>query len=499
MHVAASAEDRYTQLKSAVDSWAAEIAEVRSALAEQQSVKLDRRRPVFRLVRESVQPARQAPAISEPIPMAAEPAALSKTERQRHDQELAFAREQLLEQNRRADEARQQADEKAEQLEEMARAFGRTRLDLNDALEQLRAKEWALIQAGNENALLRGEVSGGALARTVHAEDYDALVESHLSIREEVTALQERVVQREHEIISLRATLDEARAELAAWESAGPASGAGIARMAGIIAARSATLERVEGAAQGQELLIGALRQELDAARRAIEQRDFDHTSLAQALRAEVEGLRVVSSERDFVIGHQAQTIESGSVQSEEMRSQLTEAQAQCESLRARVRQFEDERDEQTRELQLLRARATERDAEIWKLRGAVRTASSSANTEPGLAQLQAALASRDAELARARQRIEFLRGQSREAAGLSAMADAFAPEGAPIASVPRAPTQPEPESKLDLDGIQPNSRLQREVEAAFAAEFPWYLIGAIGGIAGVGLLLLGLIAMMLV
>ena len=111
---------------------------------------------------------------------------------------------------------------------------------------------------------------------------------------------------------------------------------------------------------------------------------------------------------------------------------------------------------------------------------------------------LLAALAAREAELTRARARIDFLRGQGRESAGLTAMAEVFSPE-APSQTAPRTAPTPSDLAAVELDGLQPNSRLQREVEEALAAEFPWHLIGIVGGIPGLGLLSLGLLALVLV
>ncbi len=495
IHLAALGEDRYKQLKSTVDSWAAEVSEIRSTLADKLQVELKSARPAFRLNRERVETTREAPSPPNPQALLDSRTRIVEADREKErlEAELAFVREQLDSVNREAIEARRIADTKSEQLEEMARSLGRTRLDLNEATEQLRAREWALLQTSNENSMLRGDADVSARPRTVPVDDYDALVESHMSIRAEVAALQERVIQREHEILALREGLSAAQAELAAWESVGPASGAGIAKLAGVIAERSAALEKIESTAQGQELLIAALREELDVARTALDGREFDHERVVQALRLEMESLRAVSSERDFVIGHQSQSIELISIRETELRTELAETREKCEALRERAREAADERETLGRELQLLRAKMAERESEVWRLRAAP---SPPAATEPGLVQLQAALASRDAELVRARERISFLRGQGRASAGLTAMAQVFElEEAAPVAQEPKSIVPPD----LALGGLQVNSELQREVEEALAAEFPWHLIAIVGGIAGLGLLSLGLLALVLV
>ncbi len=492
--MAALGEDRYKRLRSVVDSWAAEVSEVRSVLAGRLKVEVNAARPAFRLHRERGVSARAAPSPvdAQSILDAHARAAEMGREKQRIESELAFAREQLLAISRDGIEQRQRADEKSGQLEEMARALGRARLDLNDTLEQLRAREWALIQSGNENTDLRGNAGLAAIPRTVPVDDYDAVVESHMSIRAEAASLQERVIRREHEIFALRGELGAARTELAAWESMGPTSGAGIARLAGVIAERSAALEQIEGTAQGQELLIGALRQELDAARAEIERREFDHERIGHALRQEMESLRAVSIERDFVVAHQAQSVETFSMRESELKAELNESRQVCESLRLRARQAADEEEAQRRELQMLRARMAERESEVWRLRSAPPAA---AGEEPGLAQLQAALATRDGELSRARARIAFLRGQGRESAGLTAMAEVFASEPPAAAGSAQGLAGG---ASMAIDGIQVKSNLQREVEKALAAEYPWHLVGVVGGMAGLGLLTLGVLTLIL-
>jgi len=462
-------------------------------------LKVDTSRPAFRLNRTQTVPA-VAPSTTDTLlaEMAAEAQARARDsdeERARLEAELEFAREQLIQRNTDAIDAMRVAEDKTEQLEEVARAFGRARIELDETMQHLRGKEWALLQIQNENALLRGDGTGRAPLNTVPLEDYDSLAGSHMSLRDQVSELQERVVQRDHEAMSLREQLAAARQELSMWEAASPVNGAGLARLAGVLAERSAALEQYEESAVGQKLLIGALRQELDAVRAALDRRDFDHDRLAQALRMEMDCLRAIASEREFVIGHQAHTIETASQRESELTEELTELREMCESLRRRAENAELGQETAGRDVQQLRTRLAERETEVWKLR-TVPAGANPSEPAPGLAQLQSALAARDAELDRARERIDFLRSLTREAPVLTAE-PAVAPGAAAVAR-PQSKEIVLPKEDINVDLFQMNSALQREVEAALSLRFPWPLIAILGGIAGFGLLLIGVLALFL-
>lgn len=495
-------DDTYQRLKSEVDSWAAEVSQMRSALAQPIRLKVDTTRPAFRLDQtRSVSPIAPPETHSVLSEIAAEAQARVRTsddERRRLEAELEFAREQLIQRNTDAIEAARISEEKSEQLEEVARAFGRARIELDETVQQLRSKEWALLQIQNENALMRGDGTGRVPLNTVPVEDYDSLVASHMSLRAHVNELQERVIQRDHEVVSLREQLAAAHQELTAWESASPVNGAGLARLAGVLADRSAALEQYEESAIGQKFLIGALRQELDAVRAALDQRDLDHDRLAQALRMETDCLRAIASEREFVIGHQAHAIEGVARREADLSAELTELREMCESLRRRAEHTEAEREAMDRDAQLLRAKLSEREAEVWKLRSAPTVAAPAPESEraPGLAQLQSALVARDAELERARERIEFLRSLTREAQPPVAALPVHRPLGVSGRQQPKEPVVLKEDINVDL--FQMNSALQREVEEALSLRFPWPLIAVLGGIAGLGLLSVGLLALFL-
>ncbi len=493
-------DDTYQRLKSEVDSWAAEVSRIRSTLAQPSRLKLQTSsRPAFRLDRAQPAPVPGDVTMSKVAAEAEARARTSDDERARLETELDYAREQLLQRNADAIDAMQVADEKTEQLEEVARALGRARIALDETTQHLRGKEWAVLQLQNELTLLRGDGTGRIPPNTVPVEDYDALAESHMSLRAEVSHLQERVVQRDHEALSLRERLDTAQQELSMWESAAPMSGAGVARLAGVLAERSAALEQYEETAVGQKLLIGALRQELDSVRAALDQRDVDHDRLAQALRMEMDCLRAIASEREFVIGHQAHTIDEAARREAQMSSELVEIRELCESLRRRADDAHTEREEQVRDMELLRAKLSERESEVWKLRAAPGGTPNvpAEMPAPGMAQLQAALVARDAELERARERIEFLRSLTRDTPAVTA--ELMPKPVAPIlAKSPKSKESIVQKEDINVDLFQPNSALQREVEQALSLRFPWPLVAILGGMAGLGLLLIGVLALFL-
>jgi nucleoprotein TPR len=500
--VAASGDDTYQRLKTEVESFAAEVSQIRSALTQPMQLKLDTSRPAFRLNRaRAPQPVKSlavAPPLSE---IAADvPARVRQDDddRVRLEAELEFAREQLLARNAEALAAARLAEEKSEQLEEVARALGRARIELDETAQQLRAKEWAVLQIQNENALMRGDGSGHLLPNTMPVEDYDALVESHMSLRAEVSHLQERVVQRDHEVLSLNAQLMTAQQELTVWEGVAPVNSTGLARLAGVLAERSAALEHYEEGAIGQKFLVGALRQELDAVRTALDRRDIDHDRLAQALRMELDCLRAIASEREFVIGHQAHTIESAALRESELSAELAEVREHCESLRRRSDQAEGEREILGREAQQMRAKLAERETEVWRLR-ATPEAPPAEVSAPGLAQLQSALAARDSELERARERIEFLRSLTREAPPVTVgLGSAPAAPANPLRAVRSGMVTPMVEPDTNVDVFQMNSALQREVERALSTRFPWPLFAILGAMAGLGLLSIGVMVLLL-
>ena len=164
--------------------------------------------------------------------------------------------------------------------------------------------------------------------------------------------------------------------------------------------------------------------------------------------------------------------------------------------LRRRAEQADSEREIMERDAQLLRAKLAERESEVWKLRAVPTPTPGTPASEaaPGLTQLQSALAAREAELERARERIDFLRSLTREAQPpVGTVVPSSASSGRTQSKEPVVPKE-----DINVDLFQMNSALQREVEEALSLRFPWPLVAILGGMAGVGLLLIGVLVLFL-
>lgn len=411
--------------------------------------------------------------------------------------ELERARAELAKRDEHAEAAEMLAAAQS-RVAEVEQAYAAAESRIRD-LEQELADAHAAAASAQRMAEQRLEALQG---------DYDALAASHMTLREEIQTLQQAVVERDMALERLRREAEEASAQApAATETEtgtgdGPADTARMDDLAAALAERSDALDELTTHAVGQEYLIGALKQELGAARESLERHEMDYALLAKALRAEVECLRKLAAERDFVIHHQGQELETlgrQEVALEEIKK-LAGPPRQDAGADARDREV------LKRELDSLRASVEEKDAALRALREQVAglrdrlNAAAPAPDEDLRAQLQA----KQAELDRSRDRIRYLRNllkenQLDEAVSLETPADRPHPSlewphldaasNHEKDSGGRAARQ-EP---IDLSPWQDHADLQREVEETLSAQFPWpvVVLGAI--LAGGGLLAIGL------
>jgi len=305
------------------------------------------------------------------------------------------------------------------------------------------------------------QLSESVAEAAVLLDNYDALAESHMALRDEVTELQQRIIERDHELAALKA-------ELATSQMVAPAPFA-------------------DGPDEdlGQEWLVSALRAELAAERDSREQSEMEHNLLRQALTQEIEGLRGLATERDLVIHHQTVQLDA-----------VLETAGRDAGDSAR-------REATVREIQLLRSRIDEKDATVRRLRGELADAEERASVQSAddVSELEAALRTREDDLSRTRERVEYLRRvlsqmniesstmtkqlETRHSA-LAQKSPKYQPmkhhETADARAVSGA-------GDIDVSRYQANAALQREVEQSLAFHSMWPIVAAVGVIAGMGFL----------
>jgi hypothetical protein len=354
-----------------------------------------------------------------------------------------------------------------ERIAELELALELSQGRADDLATALESAERVAVDAGNESVT----------AMEALRDDYDALCDSHMTLREEITALQERVIQRELEIARLKSALEPGPA---------PAAPVGDSRKRDLAAAldeRSRAVELLEASAPGGRYLVQALWQELDAARTSVERNELDHTLLARALRRELECLRDLARDREFVLQHQTAQLDEW-----EKAEAVPESGFDSELL--------------ARELQLATSRVADRDATIRRLRGELAEAQerSAADRGEDIAEMQMSLERREVDLQRARERVEFLRKLLRESvAEREVVKQPETPEFRGNAGdsgsvsmkhpAPESETVPRSIPDIDVSQYQMNSRLQREVEQSLAFQSAWPAIIVFAALAGLAVL----------
>lgn len=188
-------------------------------------------------------------------------------------------------------------------------------------------------------------------AHTLLLSRYDDLAESHMTLRDEVKSLQQRVVEREF-------ALKKSQSDLANAQD----------RAQAIVEDNSA-LEAPEQDSFGQRILEQALREELESVRERLERDALDQSTLRRALKSELDALRQVAIEKDFVIHHAQE--ESASLTRREAETEETLAEVRSLSARLEAESSEDAESRQVLagELQELVARSREKDEAIRELR----------------------------------------------------------------------------------------------------------------------------------
>jgi hypothetical protein len=312
----------------------------------------------------------------------------------------------------------------------------------------------------------------------VLSDNFDDLAASHMTLRDEVAALQQQIVARDHELAKLRI-------QVAGTEHATAGEAA---------EALSVAIDELESDAIGHEYLVQALRRELVEARDSLERHEMDQRLLTRALKAEVENLRTLAAERDFVIHHQGQQLDATARRDLD---EFTESDG-------------PDREALGRELTLLRQRVDDKDAIVRRLRAELADLQERAATAaPGdAAELVAVLRNREDDLARTRDRVEFLRRVLREQHAEAAMEQSETAPPAPIEPVVSAvpvkhsPIPPRPNTinieEFDVSKYQTNASLQREVEQSLTFQSAWPLIAVCSAFGGLGLLALAALAFLL-
>lgn len=344
-------------------------------------------------------------------------------------------------------------------------------------LAERRAEELArALDDSERDAVAR--LSEAIAEAAVLSDNYDALAASHMVLREEIISLQERIVARDHELAQLKQ-------ELARWTVDAPDHAGRVTELARSLEARERELEDLEVSAAGHELLVKALRRELEASREALQRAEMDHSLLRRALVAELDGLRELATERDFVINQQA--------------AQLDAVQAATVS---QVDTVGFDRETVMREIQILRQRIEDKDAIVRRLRGELAEAEERASVGTNAEDLAAVLRNREADLDRARERINFLRKLLVETVSEQheTQDEAPSPAGSMQAQVKHSetPVRVVTVDEIDVSRYQANAELQREVEQSLALHSLWPLLAVVGGVAGLGFLALIALVFML-
>ncbi len=364
---------------------------------------------------------------------------------------------------------------------------GASRSQLADAelalqLAERRAEDLARALDDSERDAVT-KLSEAIAEAAVLSDNYDALAASHMVLRDEIVSLQERIVARDHELAQLKQ-------ELARRTVDAPDHSERVAELTRSLDAREQELEDLEVSAAGHELLVKALRRELEASREALQRAELDHSLLKRALVAEVEGLRDLAAERDFVIGHQAAQLDA---------VQLAVSVPQADAA-------ELGRESVMREIQILRQRIEDKDAIVRRLRGELAEAEERASAGEGAEELKAALRNREADLDRARERVGFLRKLLAETAMPAASEQSETPtetllsvEIAPMrVKQTETPVRTAGVDDIDVSRYQANAEIQREVEQSLALRSLWPVLAIVGGVAGLGFLALIALAFML-
>lgn len=408
----------------------------------------------------------------------------------------------------RADELEQALRHSEDVVQALNAQVNETAGELRSTGKELERAREALAkhsdQADSAEALAEAQSRIAALQH-----DYDALAGSHMTLRTEVQALQQAVVERDLALAGARRELDSARR--ADVPAAFPGDQAArMDELAEVLAERTTALDTLEENAAGHEYLIRALRDELQAARASLEQHEADYGLLARALRAELECFRSLASERDFVIHHQGQELEDLSRREAIREAAIEEARRLSDPWREKAESAARDRDRLRAEIKALRENVEARDDALSELREELaRLHERLGDSDPEtVADLHAEIEAKQAELDRSRDRIAFLRKILNDN-GLDStvspetfrtsnggLVSRNTPEThsdgsaaklrAQIAADPAMPS-------VDIDTWHPNAALQREVEETFTFEFPWFvlLLGAV--FAGGCLVLAGL------
>ncbi len=396
--------------------------------------------------------------------------------------EVSRYAEQLREAGRELDEARAALahPNRPKNVVDAQPASDYAEIELKLQLSERRSAELAAALESAER-VAHERISETIAESAVLSDNFDALAASHMTLRDEVAALQSEIVARDHELERLRAEVTDAHP--ANTTHAGAAEAAEL----------TAAIEALESDAVGQEYLVQALRRELDEARESLNCHQMDQRLLTRALKAEVDNLRELAKEHDFVIHHQGQQLDAAT------RLEL-DAAAEADG---------PDRETLNRELVLLRQRVEDKDAVVRRLRAELaqlrqRTAAPAGDTT----ELEAVLRNREADLARTRDRVEFLRRALREkhaGDGLKHSETGPTTPERPVAGVVPAKQTPPAKRVISVDAgafdvskFQANSAVQREVEQSLAFQSAWPLIAIFISLGGFGLLALAALAFML-